>query len=194
MDTGSTRRRPVRPPRLPNVPSLPRGPKLYQQPKGYPLRYGGMGPAPGEFPGTEPEWRAYYACWRIFDVPGDPQDSGPDYWGAPGIFAFQDPFEGGRIGGPGGQVFDFVVYTTSQGTAIIFRVQTEYFHYQADNRKQVSDALLLARASRFYQVIDVYDYELMADETGEAAVVTIKRALSGQRAQNPLTAGVTRRV
>lgn len=194
--TGATRRRPQRPPLAPTPPAMPRGPRLYAPEKGGTKRNNVFVEVPGDFPGTVPEWRVYCASFKAYNIDADPRDypSAPDYRGWEGAFAYQDPFEGGRIGGPGGQVFDFVYYSTPRGVAMVVRVQTEYFHYLADNRKQASDAYLLTRASRFYEVRDIYDFEVMADDTGEAAVMALKNLLAGNTNENPLTANVARRM
>jgi len=186
----SNRRRPVRPPRLPGPPSLPRGPKLYQQPKGWPKRQNVFVDIPGTFTGSAPEWRAYCSLWINLNLPGSPRNSGPDFRGYPHAFAYQDPFEGGRIGGPGGQVFDFTVFFTPKGQPLVIRVQGSYWHYGADAEKQARDFNLLTRAAQFYRIEDVWDYELMADDTGESAVKVIKAILLGFRSQSPITAGI----
>lgn len=148
-----------------------------------------------DWPGSLPEWRVYCGIWKARQIDGDPRNppSAPGYRGYPGVFAYQDPFEGGRIGGPGGQVFDFTIFNTDQGEAVVIRVQGYYWHTQNDAELQARDALLLARASAFYRVVDVYDYEVMADDTGEAAVIAVKNALSGVIGSNPITAGLNRR-
>lgn len=192
-DRARRRRRPQRPQRLAAPVAFPRGPQLYQQPEGYPKRIGGPGDKPEDFPGSGAEWPIYWACWPALGLPGSARDTAPDYRGFPDAFAFQDPFEGGRIGGPGGQVFDFVFYPSRFGPGRIVRVQTEQWHYQAGNTKQVTDALLLTRAAKFYPVTDIFDFDYMGDETGAAAVKTLKRALAGEIFLNPITAGVTRR-
>ena len=77
---------------------------------------------------------------------------------------------------------------------MVIRVQGSYWHTDRGNRQQVNDAYLLTRASRFYEVQDIYDYEVMADDTGEAAVQTLKERLAGNVAENPMTANVARRM
>lgn len=190
--TDRSRRRPQRPPILPAPPAFPRGPRLFQNPKGYPLRQGGPGEQPEGFPGSTPEWRLYWSAWPVFGLNGSARDQ-QEFRGYPDVFAFQDPFEGGRMGGPGGQVFDFVFYPSRFGLARVIRVQTEQWHYQADSEKQANDALLLGRAAQFYPVTDVYDFDLMQDDTGAQAIKTLKRALAGEIFENPITSGVTRR-
>lgn len=186
----SNRRRPQRPPRLPSSPSMPRGPKLYQPPKGWPKRNNIFVDVPGDFTGSLPEWRVYCALWVDLNLPGSPRDSGPNYYGYPEAFAYQDPFEGGRMGGPGGQVFDFTVYFTPRGESLVIRVQGSYWHYQADADKQARDFQLLTRGAQFYRIEDIWDYEVMADDTGEAAVKVVKSILLGYRSQSPITSGI----
>jgi len=173
---------------------MPRGPKLYQPPKGGPERQSGPGDPPPGFinsANSVPEWRCYWAAFKALKIDADPRQ--PPFEGYPGRFAYQDPFEGGRHG-PGGQVFDFVFYSTRRGTPMIVRVQTDHFHYNADVQKQALDAYLLTRAARFYEIRDIYDYQLMADDTGESAVIALKNVLAGNDTENPLTANVARRM
>lgn len=192
----STRRRPQRPPLPASAPARPRGPRLYQPTKGGTKRNNVFVDVPDDWPGTVPEWRVYAASFKAYNIQADPRDypSAPGYRGWEGAFAYQDPFEGGRIGGAGGQVFDFVYYSTPRGIAMVIRVQGSYWHTDRGNRQQVNDAYLLTRASRFYEVQDIYDYEVMADDTGEAAVQTLKERLAGNVAENPMTANVARRM
>jgi hypothetical protein len=192
----ATRRRPVRPPITPSPPAMPRGPRLYQPEKGGTKRNNVFVDVPDDWPGTDPEWRVYAASFKALNIPGDPRDypSAPAYRGIEGVFAYQDPFEGGRIGGAGGQVFDFVYYSTPRGVAMVIRVQGSYWHTERSNKQQVTDAYLMTRASRFYEVQDIYDYEVMADDTGEAAVMTLKERLAGNTSENPMTANVARKM
>lgn len=191
-----TRRRPQRPPLPASAPARPRGPRLYAPTKGGTKRNNVFVDVPDDFPGSVPEWRVYCAAFKAYNIDADPRDypSAPDYRGVEGQFSYQDPFEGGRIGGAGGQVFDFVFYSTRHGVAMVVRVQGSYWHTERGNKQQVNDALLLTRASRYYEVRDIYDYEVMADDTGEAAVMTLKNLLAGNEGENPITANVARQM
>jgi hypothetical protein len=177
---------------MPSPPAFPRGERIYQNPKGYPLRQGGPGIQPDWFPGSTPEWYLFWGCWPVFGLTGSARDRQFER-GYPDVFAYQDPFEGGRIGGAGGQVFDFVFYPSRFGPGRIVRVQTEQWHYQAEAEKQVNDAILLTRAAVHYPVTDVFDFDIMQDPTGAQVIKTLKRALAGELFDNPITSGVTRR-
>lgn len=186
----------TRPPRMKAPPALPRGPDLYRITKQNTVRRGGPGDPPPGFVGatnSAVEWVAYWALWKALGLPGDPRV--PPFSGFPNRFVYQSPFEGGRHEGPGGQVVDFVVW---QGPRVRndvgIRIQTEHFHYRTTSFKQATDRILKARLAGRMDVADVYDYELMADPSGQAAVVTMKRVLAGQRPNDPLLAGTVQRL
>lgn len=164
-------------PRLRTPPAIPTGPRMYRPPrmKGY---IGGPGqPPPGFVVGqtSGSEWVIYWAMAKVFGEPADPRQ--PPYFGAPGTWGFQ---VGGRQQGQ--SVIDFVVYPNprSRNLRYAFRIQTEYFHNYADSDVQAYDMMQMWRLSEYNVVIDLYDYEFMYDQTGQAAIILIKRALAGE--------------
>lgn len=191
----STRRSQTRPPRLRSFPVMPTGPRLLDFPKDFGKEYRGAGePPPGflTYTNSYSEWVIYWALSKVLGVPKDPRQ--PPFVGWPGMWTYQRPFEGGRIAG--GQVVDFLIddpSATSTG-AIALRITTERYHIFTDAAKQATDRILLARLSGRYRVVDIYEQDFISDESGQAAVLEVKRALFGGATSNPLRTGQARRI
>lgn len=189
------RRERIGPAPLRTPPVFPRGPRLFREPKdkGY---KGGAGIPPDMFldgNNSEYEWMIYQALASITGQPTDPRQ--PPFIGAPGVWVYQKAWDQGRRE-PGGSVIDFMVYAgmADNEVATAFRIQTEYFHIYTDSAKQAADVIQKNRLSEFFRVVDLYDYEFAWDITNQAAVILLKRALSGETFQDPITSGVAERV
>lgn len=188
------RRRPTRPPRLRKLPSLPSGPRLYQSTKAAP-RLGGPGePPPGFITATNSttEWMVYWGLAKVLGLPKNPRQ--PPFIGYPGLWKYQVPFEGGRHT-PGGQVVDFIIQASPfNPTPVALRVQTERYHIFTDVAKQVLDRILLARLGKHYRLADLFEQDWVADKTGQAVIVAIKKSLFGGTASNPIRARTAYRI
>lgn len=190
-----SRRDRVAPTPLRTPPVIPRGPKLFREPKDKGFK-GGAGIAPPGFLGgnnSTYEWMIYRALASVTGAPADPRE--PPFIGAPGIWVYQKAWDQGRRE-PGGSVIDFVVYAgmADNEVATAFRIQTEYFHIYTDAEKHAADLTQKNRLAEFFRVVDLYDYEFAWDISNQAAVVLVKRALSGEIFQDPVGSGVAERV
>lgn len=191
------RRRPVRPPRLRTIPVIPRGPRLYRQKVGSD-RMGGPGePPPGfiTFTNSIPEWHIYWAISKVLKFPRDPR-VGP-FVGYPGMWSYQAPFEGGRAI-RGGQVIDFMIDSPSTNFGnVAIRIQTERYHVMTDTGKRAKEAILQARVGRHVRIVDIFEQDFMMGpnaQSGQAAILEVKKAIYGGRASDPYKAGTARRV
>jgi hypothetical protein len=170
------------------LPAIPRGPRYLQSLRKRAVRQTGPGLPPAGFLSSTNsvlEWYIYWALAKILRVPPDVRQ--PPYIGWPGVWSYQAPYEGGRV--TGGQVIDFIVEpygTTREGIAM--RVQTERYHFYTPATKQALDRLQQFRLSRLYRVVDLPDTMFAGDESGQAAILLVKQALSGFPS-NPLRTG-----
>ena len=175
---------------------LPRGPRLYQ----YSMLeksdvHGGPGPMPAGYGGptvSYTEWIIYWALWHILTVEGDPRTSGPPFIGAPPDWTYQQPFIGGRAE-PGGAVVDFIVWRTQTGRPLGLRIQTEHWHLFTSYDKQVGDLMQKQKLSDQIDVVDIYDYLITGDPTGQDAIVVVKNALGLIELPDPLRGATARR-
>lgn len=197
LPTIGQRRRPTRPPRMRTIPTIPRGPRLYRQRPGADRMSGPGEPPPGfiTFTNSITEWWIYWAISKVLGQPRDPRQ-GP-FIGAPGLWSYQAPFEGGRAV-RGGQVIDFIIESpsTNYGTVAI-RIQTERYHVFTDTSKRAKEVILQARVARHTRIVDIFEQDFMMgpnSQSGQAAVLEVKRAIYGGRASDPLRAGTARRV
>ncbi len=180
-------------PLLRTPPALPRGPRAYRERKDKGFKGGAGVPPPAWGGASSYEWMIYRALASITGFPEDP--TMPPFVGMPGVWVYQKAFDQGRRA-PGGSVIDFVVYGGFGGTAIstAFRIQTEYFHIYADSEKHAYDQVQKGRLSEFFRVVDLYDHEFAWDITNQAAVILLKRALSGETFMDPIQGGTAERV
>jgi hypothetical protein len=191
------RRRTIRPPalpRMPHVPVFPKGPKFLQQQQGTDRVSGPGAPPPGFITPTNSisEWVIYWALAKVIGFPADPR-VGP-FVGWPGLWTYQSPFEGGRAAG-GGQVIDFVVFGPAGVVgATAIRIQTERYHILTDSAKQMTDFILAQRLAGIFRVVDLYEQDYIRDQSGQAAIVTLKQGLFGGAASSPLRAGRAHRI
>lgn len=186
------RRRPVRPQRIPTIASFPRGPRLYAIPKNQQVGTTGPGEPPAGFvtaTTSRVEWSYYWGLAKAFGFPKDPRQ-GP-FIGHPGLWSYQQAYEGGRNRTGGGQIIDFVIepHELTNGTPVAFRIQTERYHLFTDSRKQAYEQLLKSRLSTHYVVRDLYEQNVLFDQTGEATVIAVKNALRGVVEPNPVRGG-----
>lgn len=131
------------------------------------------------------EWMIYAAISKLTGDPPDPRK--PPYVGGVN-WTYQDPLLGGRLT-KGGQVCDFLVHWG--GEEVCIRLQTEYFHIQADAAKKADEFFEKTHADR---IIDIYDQAFTADCTLRAAVAAVANALAGRDAPNPAALGTAQQV
>ena len=185
---------PARPKPIRTFSRQPKGPRLFQQ-KAKPDAVGGPGDPPLAFldptlHGSATEWIVYWALAKIFNTPKDPRQ-GP-YIGGPPDWVYQKWVLGGRSS-PGGAVIDFVVNTTQLSRPVGLRLVTEFFHLYAGPNKIASDRLQMELVSREMDVVDIIDFEITGDRTGQTAIVRIKEALGFIQRPDPIRAGTVRR-
>lgn len=184
------------PPSIRTFSQLPRGPRLYK----YSVLektdvYGGYGPMPPGFGGPTvsfTEWIVYWALWKVMGETGDPRKSGPPFIGSPPDWTYQQPFIGGRAE-PGGAVVDFIVWRTMTGRPLGIRIQTEHFHLFTSNAKQVSDMMQRQKLMDQIDLVDLYDYQITNDATGQAAIIAVKNALGLLELPDPLRGATVKR-
>lgn len=178
-------------PRLRTAARIPRGPELYRQPA---QKVGGPGEPPPGFVGhrnSAVEWPPYWGLAKIFANPTDPR-TGPFNGGWPD-WEYQNPDQTGA--GVTGSVIDFVVYKArNRSTPLAIRVQTERFHLYVDAYKQGYDAMQRSELERYFEVVDIFDYQYMGDPTGKNVIVLLKQVLGLIEIPNPLVAGTAQRV
>lgn len=179
-----------RPPRLKRIPREIRGPselKLWVEPE----RNVGPGEAPPGFvqaTTSRSEWIAYWAMAKVMQSPADPRK--PPYHGGAG-WGYQVALDGGRSK-KGGSVADFIVWLPSETIGI--RLVTERFHVAAGPKKSALDRAQAMRLEKYISVRDLYEQDIIADRTGEAACRKIVELLGGRERLNPALAGTFRRV
>lgn len=168
----------------------PRGPELI----GIGVRRGARGgpwPAPAGFktPSTSfLEWVWYWASFVALGLKGDPRM--PPFTGDPGgLFEYQvadDPLNP-RQAASG--VSDFI-YNLGTGL-IVVRIDTYYYHVATSPAQQGRDRYLKSHsaiATSF--TVSAWDYTILGDETGGAAVRAVARALKRQEPINPVDSGL----
>jgi hypothetical protein len=180
----------VNPPRHRTPPIFSRGPRDLTRR----VRQVGPGNPPANFVGgttSAEEWYVYWAMAKVFGSPRDPRK--PPFFGAEdGSWDYQSPILGTYTRSPGSAVIDFVAHLQAEDVAI--RLQTERFHVFAGPEQNRFDRESLIAISKFMRVEDVFSQDLIADPTGEAAVVAVKNALAGSSRADPSLTGLARRV
>lgn len=194
----ATRRRPVRPPRMRTIPTIPRGPLMYRQTPGSDRISGPGEPPPGflTYTNSRSEWWIYWAISKVLKYPKNPRQ-GP-FVGYPGMWSYQTPFEGGRAI-RGGQVIDFIIESpNSKYGMLAIRIQTERYHVMTnDAAKTAKEVILQARVGRHVRIVDIFEQDFMMGpnaDSGQAAVLEVKRVIYGARPSDPLKAGTARRI
>ena len=181
-------------PELRTFSQRPWGPRLYK----YSVReagmvHGGPGSAPPGFLGptvSETEWLLYWACARYFLNPLDPR-KGP-FIGGPPDWTYQQPWIGGRQA-LFGAVVDFIIWRTPTGRPLGIRMQTEYWHLFRSREVQVNDYNQRGRLMERLDVVDIFDYAILGDPTGQKVMQALKKALGLIELPDPLRAGTARR-
>lgn len=164
-------------PPIPKPETVKRGPKLYEFGKDHGHTGGPGDPPPGfvTIKTTATEWPIYWALARVFNSPeahairSGPFRGGPPYW------EYQNYLD---VGGLKNSNFDFVIWQPnpySQPVAI--RIQTEFFHSFTTNAKHQYDVLHRLRAEDNFDVVDIWDYLYLGDESGAAAILAVKYAM-----------------
>src|SRR5690606_15449714 len=172
---------------------MPRGPWLYKLDPDH-AKSGPGDPPPGFVTATTSasEYVIYWAVAKVLKWPKDPRQ-GP-FIGYPGVWEYQHPMMGGRAA-RGGAVADFRILPGNVVDGeILIRLQTSRYHLFTDHSKQATDAILLTRMARFGRVVDIYEQDFIHDKSGQAAILEVKKALWGGKAQDPLSAGTAKRL
>jgi hypothetical protein len=73
-------------------------------------------------------------------------------------------------------------------------VQTEFIHSFTNNTKHRYDVLHRSRAEENFDVIDIFDYLFLGDESGQAIIQLLKSALQLIEPPNPIYAHSVQRV
>ena len=175
-------------PKLRRMPVYAYGPRelrLREEPR---RNLGPGEPPPGFIRATtsKSEWWMYWALAKIFNDPAEPRR--PPFYGGQ-KWGFQLAINGGRQV-PGGAVVDFIVYL--EGETIGLRLQTPYFHYLTSPLKQFLDEKQAGGLSRYMTVRDVFEVDILEDQSGSGAIRTIVGVLGGRERINPATAGTGR--
>lgn len=120
------------------------------------------------------EWILYWALTKILGPEGD-------------VWEYQQSMQGGRHL-LGGAVVDFVIY---QGAVVLgIRLQTYRFHLSADAKKQATDLdQFLALSGPEVIIIDVFEDDIIKDETGQAAIRIVLDIINRRERINPLASG-----
>lgn len=182
-----------RPPVLRRPTKVPEGSRLYRYGREPKVKTGGPGePPPGFLSPTvsKSEWVAYWSLKRIYNPEEDPRK--PPFNGGLPFWEYQSMEYGGR--NLGGAVPDFVIHNTPSGRPILLRLQTERYHLFVTGQMHAYDALQKQRLLRDAEVVDIYEYAIVEDPTGAAAIKAIKNAIGLIELPNPLTAGTVRRI
>lgn len=125
---------------------------------------------------SKTEWYFYWALEKVLGPPGY------ETW------EFQQSMQGGRSM-LGGSVVDFVIYQPTRMIGV--RLQTYRFHLSASVHKQAHDyEQYLALSSPDLIVIDVFEDDIIHDDTGQDAIKIVLEVISGQERLNPLATGL----
>ena len=180
-------------PAIPKPPTVKRGPRIYEYGKAQEHTGGPGDPPPGfvTIKTTATEWPIYWALAKVFGSPSaNAVRTGP-FLGGPPHWFYQSYVD---VGGLKDTNYDFLVEQPnpySQPVAI--RIQTEGYHSFVPNAKHQYDVLHRARGEERFDVVDIYDYLYLGDESGTAAILAVKCALQLIEPPNPVyTHGVQR--
>ena len=180
-------------PPIPKPETVKRGPKLYEYGKEHGHTGGPGDPPPGfvTIKTTATEWPIYWALAKVLGTPAaDKIRTGP-FRGGPPAWQYQNYLD---LGGLKSSNFDFVVWQTNPYTSpVAIRVQTEFFHSFTTNAKHQYDALHRLRAEENFDVVDIWDYLYLGDESGQAAILAVKNALQLIEPPNPIYTHAVRR-
>jgi hypothetical protein len=169
------------------------GPQLYQFGKEQQHTGGPGDPPPGfvTVKTTATEWPIFWALSKIFGRPAaDKVREGP-FFGGPPVWEYQSYLD---LGGRKKSNYDFVVWQPLYGAPVGIRIQTEWIHNFTNNAKHRADALSRARAEKDLDVVDIYDYLFLGDQSGQAAIQLVKSALQLIEPPNPIYAHSVQRV
>lgn len=180
-------------PPIPKPPVVKRGPKLYEYGKDHGHTGGPGDPPPGfvTIKTTATEWPIYWALAKVLGTPAaDKIRTGP-FRGGPPAWQYQNYLD---LGGLKSSNFDFVVWQTNPYTSpVAIRVQTEFFHSFTTNAKHQYDVLHRLRAEENFDVVDIWDYLYLGDESGQAAILAVKNALQLIEPPSPIYSHAVRR-
>lgn len=180
---------PPKPPTLRHQPQRPTGPRFVPKQE---MVMGGPGdqPWPGFITGQNSltEQNAYWALGVIFNNPPRDKIKFPPFVGGWPDWGYQVPLLGDHSRAIGSAVVDFAVF--QGGTKIAIRIQTEFFHLTTTAVKHASDVIQRAQLEAVgYDVIDIYDNQLLHDPSGQKYIITMKQAIGRLQQINPIVAG-----
>lgn len=180
----------ARPPSPPRRTQFPTGPKALrlEKMKEY---VGGPGAAPAAFTQglkSTSEWYLYWALSKVFKSPENPR-AGPPFLGATdGSWRYQSQF-GARFT-IGGAVLDFEI--AAHDPPMFLRLQSERFHVATLSGRHAFDEEQKRQVQRYgFLVIDIYEEDIIHDQTGVAAIMAVRNALNGIEALNPIVSGTS---
>src|SRR5690606_18517084 len=134
----------------------------------------------------------YWAVAKVLKQPKDPRQ--PPFMGHPGVWEYQHPMMGGRAG-RGGAVADFRILPGNVVDGeILIRVRASRYHLFTDASRRAVEGLLLTRMARFGRVVDVYEQDSIRDDSAQAVIRDVRRALDGGKSQDPRSAGTAKRL
>ncbi len=178
---------------LPRRPtSLPTGPRIYRETKRNTIYIGGPGLPPPGFKfarNSASEWPWYWASMRVLDPDRNPRLP-PFYGGESWKYQTQElPLFAGDFGRARSTNVDFLYLLSFPPLAI--RIQTYRFHQDVPSLKQEYDNRQLLALLGYFDTIDVYEGDFLADRTGGAAIQMVRRVLGLEQTTSPLRAGTT---
>lgn len=181
-------------PRLKKPPAVKRGPRIYQATK-EPDRYGPPGDAPEAFltqQTTQTEWIIYWALARIFNNPTPDKVRHAPFEGGWPIWTYQAYVDAQADSQTN---IDFVIWAPNgEAKPIAIRIQTEFFHNFANVSTQIYDITHRERLQNGFEVVDIYDYMFLRDESGQAAILLCKLAMGLIEPAQVITSGAVQRV
>jgi hypothetical protein len=181
-------------PPIPRPPVVKRGPKAYQYGKEQ-KHTGGPGDPPAGFvtvKTTATEWPVYWGLAKIFGAPAADQIRTGPFRGGPPFWEYQAYLD---LGGIKKSNYDFIIWQPNvYGAPVVIRVQTEWQHSFTNSAKHRYDAFHRARAEENFDVVDLYDYLFLGDESGQAVIQLLKSALQLIEPPNPIYAHSVQRV
>jgi hypothetical protein len=77
---------------------------------------------------------------------------------------------------------------------VALRIQTEWQHNFTNNAKHIYDVFHRGRAEENFDVVDLYDYLFLGDDSGQAVIQLLKSALQLIEPPNPIYAHSVQRV
>ena len=153
-----------------------------------------QGAGPGEPPPgfvtphtSRTEWIAYWALAQIFGEPRNPRTW--PYLGGYPLWQYQVGLDGTQANA----VVDFMINRPGSSRRLGIRIQTGYIHFGKGVEVIAYDQQQLSSLLRYIDVVDVIDTDLLGDDSGQRAIVTMKAAVGMIQSINPVAAGTVHR-